>query len=205
MIAIYLPTVTMGVGRLTSLLVVLAIAAVNRLVDDCCGRRIRLDVTTFNSFKLPFSELEKTPLDSVPVEVAICCSCLLFFSLPNFLFGATRPPNVLTVCHKGFDDVTPLELLFELILLADTARPLVLLVVTTRELTSFRSLCRAVGGRIALILMELLKGTALLVGKTKGILLGFEGSTASRRLDIVQELSLVVKCVIYTSGSNPTK
>jgi hypothetical protein len=81
------------VGRLdeTSLLVVLAMAAVNRLVEDCGGRRIRLFVVItddedveFKSLMLPFSELEKTPLDSVPVEVAICSS-LLLFSFPCLL------------------------------------------------------------------------------------------------------------------------
>ena len=85
------------VGRLdeTSLLVVLAMAAVNRLVEDCGGRRIRLlfvvvitdnddEDVEFKSLMLPFSELEKTPLDSVPVEVAICSS-LLLFSFPCLL------------------------------------------------------------------------------------------------------------------------
>ena len=202
------------VGRLdeTSLLVVLAMAAVNRLVEDCGGRRIRLFVVTdddveFKSLMLPFSELEKTPLDSVPVEVAICSS-LLLFSFPCLLLGDTlsnRLPSDLTVCHRGLDDdVTALELLFELILLMlfvavprsfetetddddDTSRALGLLLVTTRELTSFLSpVWTAVGGRIALILMELLpKGTALFMKTGSELLLGFKGTAtppAARRL-----------------------
>lgn len=112
------------------------------------------------------------------------------------------------MCHKGLDDdVTALELLFELILLMlfvavrlrsfetetddddDTSRAaLVLLLVTTRELTSFLSpVWTAVGGRIAaLILMELLpKGTALFMKTGSELLLGFKGTAtppAARRL-----------------------
>ena len=116
------------------------------------------------------------------------------------------------MCHRGLDDdddVTALELLFELILLMlfvavrlrsfetetdddddDTSRAaLVLLLVTTRELTSFLSpVWTAVGGRIAaLILMELLpKGTALFMKTGSELLLGFKGTAtppaAARRL-----------------------
>ena len=161
----------------------------------------------FKSLMLPLSEPEKTPLDSVPVEVAICSS-LLLFSLPCLLLGDTlsnRLPSDLTVfqLRRGLDDA--LELLFELILMffviarsletdtVDTSA-LVLLLVTTRELTSFLSLVwTAVGGRIALILMELLRGTALFMRTGSELLLGFKhGTTApARRLDIVQrELDL---------------
>lgn len=163
-----------------------------------------LDVVTgeslFKSLMLPFSELEKTPLDSVPVEVAICSS-LLFFSLPCLLLGDTRsnrlPSDDFILCHSGgLDGVTA----FELILWLDNVRSfetddtgaLVLLLVTTRELTSFLSLVcwTAVGGRIAL--MELLRGTALLMRTGSELLLGFKGTaTPARRLDIVsRELDL---------------
>lgn len=218
LLVIVVAAVVADVGRLdTSLLVVLAMAAVNRLVEDCGGRRIRLlDMiatveSLFKSLMLPFSEPEKTPLDSVPVEVAICSS-LLLFSLPCLLLGDTlsnRLPSDFTVFHSsGLDDVTALELLFELILLLlvvrsletdisldiDDTRALVLLLVTTRELISFLSLVwTAVGGRIALILMELLRGTALFMRTGSELLLGFKGTaTPARRLDIVQrELDLL--------------
>lgn len=195
----------------TSLLVVLAMAAVNRLVEDwVVGRRLLLLTgvvvdSLFKSLMLPFSELEKTPLDSVPVDVAICSS-LLLFSLTCLLLGDTRsnrlPSDDFILCQSGGLDmvVTVFELILDnvrsFVTETDDTRALVLLVATTRELTSFLSpVCwtaRAVGGRIALSLMELLEGTALLMRTGSELLLGllgFKGTTATpttaRRLDIV--------------------
>jgi hypothetical protein len=193
----------------TSLLVVLAMAAVNRLVEDwVVGRRLLLLTgvvvvdSLFKSLMLPFSELEKTPLDSVPVDVAICSS-LLLFSLTCLLFGDTRsnrlPSDDFILCQSGGLDivVTVFELILDnvrsFVTETDDTRALVLLVATTRELTSFLSpVCwtaRAVGGRIALSLMELLEGTALLMRTGSELLglLGFKGTATptARRLDIV--------------------
>lgn len=209
----------------TSLLVVLAMAAVNRLVDDwVVGRRLLLLTggvvdSLFKSLMLPFSELEKTPLDSVPVEVAICSSLLLFsLTCLLLLLGDTRsnrlPSDDFILCQSGGLDVVVDVTVFELILdnvrsfvtETDDTRALVLLVATTRELTSFLSpVCwtaRAVGGRIALSLMELLEGTALLMRTgSELLLLGFKGTATptARRLDIVS--SLRGEIVIYTSAN----
>lgn len=209
----------------TSLLVVLAMAAVNRLVEDwVVGRRLLLLTgvvvvdSLFKSLMLPFSELEKTPLDSVPVDVAICSS-LLLFSLTCLLLGDTRsnrlPSDDFILCQSGGLDivvVTVFELILDnvrsLVTETDDTRALVLLVATTRELTSFLSpVCwtaRAVGGRIALSLMELLEGTALLMRTGSELLglLGFKGTatpTTARRLDIVSSSGREI--VIYTSAN----
>lgn len=110
------------------------------------------------------------------------------------MLGETRLPSDLTLCHSGLDVLATLALLFELILLFWT-RSLdcgaLVLQVAAREPTSVFSVLTVVDGeRIALILIEFLKGTALVVGKS-GAALVLTGTVGARRLDIVQELDLL--------------
>ena len=131
---------------------------------------------------------------------------MLFCSLASLMLpGATLLPSDLTLCHRGLLVVvtaTELALVFKLILLLVVTRSLDTdLLVTNREVTSFRSL-RVVGGRIALIWIELFKGTALFVAETGAALVLFgtaAGCAATRRLDIVQA-RLVVNLIIRYSA-----
>lgn len=201
------PLGVVGVGRLTmlSLLVVLATAAENRLVEVCVGRSVRLDVTILAS---TFSQSEKTPLDSVPVELTISslasllCTCTVL-SLPFcLLLGDTRLPKDFTLCHRGLDeDANTLlvldGLLFVLVILLFVTRSLETGTFDFREgatncglISFFSLLAGAVGERIALILTELRKGTEALFGTKTGGALVFSGTAAgTRRLDIVEGLT----------------